>query len=94
MNNEKTLRAFMQSIWNEKNFGAISEYLSHDYTVYFDNADPWEGKTLSHQEFATRLHYTFDSFPDVHFEITTAISDGNLVAITWIMTGTNTGNIG
>jgi steroid delta-isomerase-like uncharacterized protein len=94
MNNEKTLRAFMQSIWNEKNFEDISKYLSHDYTVYIDNADPWEGKTLTQQEFKTRLHYTFDSFPDVHFEITTAISDGNLVAITWIMTGTNTGNIG
>lgn len=94
MDNETTLREFMQSVWNEKNVANISKYLAEEYTVYLDNADPWEGKTLNVNEFETRLNYTFNSFPDIHFDIKTAVSDGNLVAITWVMTGTNTGKIG
>ena len=94
MNNEKTLREFMQHVWNEKNFESIPKYLAQDYTIHVDNADPWEGKTLNHDEFETRLNYTFNSFPDIHFDIKTAVSDGDLVAITWVMTGTNSGKIG
>lgn len=94
MNNETTLREFMQSVWNEKNVADISKFLTTEYTVYLDNADPWEGKTLNWIEFQTRLNYTFNSFPDIHFDIKTAVSDGNIVAITWVMTGTNTGKIG
>lgn len=56
--------------------------------------DPLEGKTLNHKEFEIRLNYSFNSFPDIHFAIHHAISDGACVAITWIMTGTNLGNIG
>lgn len=94
MTNEILVREFMQRIWNEKNLKDIPKYLASEYTIYLDNADPWEGKTLQHDEFATRLQHTFGPFPDVHFDIRTAVSDGNIVAITWIMTGTNTGKIG
>ncbi|MBC8645234.1 ester cyclase [Flavobacterium lindanitolerans] len=94
MANETLIREFMQRIWNEKKLEDIPKYLAPEYTIHLDNADPQEGKTLKHDEFATRLHHTFGPFPDVHFDIKTAISDGNVVAITWIMTGTNTGQIG
>jgi steroid delta-isomerase-like uncharacterized protein len=94
MNNETILREFMQNIWNEKNFANISKFLADEYTIHIDNADPWEGNTLNQSEFETRLNYTFNSFPDIYFDIKTAVSDGNLVAITWVMTGTNTGQIG
>jgi predicted ester cyclase len=50
--------------------------------------------TLDHAEYKKRLLYSFDSFPDIHFSIQTAISDGDYVAITWLMTGTNLGKIG
>ncbi|MBK8698517.1 MAG: ester cyclase [Saprospiraceae bacterium] len=93
IDNETTLREFMQEIWNEKNVENISLYLADEYVIFIDNADPWEGKTLSRKDFVTRLNYTFDSFPDIHFEIKTAVSDADLVAITWVMTGTNTGKI-
>ncbi|MGK4567125.1 ester cyclase [Flavobacterium sp. 3HN19-14] len=94
MNNEVLLKAFMQEVWNEKNIAAISKYVASEYTIYLDNSNPWEGKTINHEEFKKRLNFSFDSFPDIHFEIRSAIADGNLVAITWIMTGTNTGSIG
>lgn len=94
MNNENLLRAFMQKVWNEQDFDSIARFVDTDYTIHLDNGDPWEGKTLNHSEFKIRLHYSFDSFPDMHFEIQQAISDGDHVAITWIMTGTNLGKIG
>ncbi|MEO8148252.1 MAG: ester cyclase [Bacteroidia bacterium] len=93
MSNEKTVREFLQKVWNEKDFDYIPNYVAPEYTIYMDTADLWEGKTLNHSEFKTRLNYSFSSFPDINFEIVSAITDGNYVAITWIMTGTNSGNI-
>ena len=94
MDKEVFLRDFMEEIWNKKNFAAVEKYVHSEYKIHLDNADPWEGKTLSHKEFKDRLNYSFGSFPDIHFEITSAIPDVNQVAITWIMTGTNIGKIG
>ena len=94
MNNENILRDFMQKIWNEKDLNIVDKFVHTSYTIHTDTGDPWEGKTLDLEEFKVRLHYSFDSFPDINFDIESAISDGNYVAITWIMTGTNLGKIG
>ena len=94
MNKESFLRAFMEDIWNKKQFDLVEKYVHPEYTIHLDTTDPWEGKTLSHAEFKERLNFSFDSFPDMHFEITSAIPEDNHVAITWILTGTNLGNIG
>lgn len=84
----------MQKVWNEKDFNSIAAFVNPAYTIHIDTGDLWEGKTLNHKEFETRLNYSFDSFPDIHFAIQHAIADGDYVAITWIMTGTNLGRIG
>ena len=94
MNKEAFLRSFMEEVWNMKKIEAVEKYIHPEYKIHLDNADPWEGKTISHEEFIQRLNFSFGSFPDIHFEITTAIHDGDQIAITWIMTGTNLGNIG
>lgn len=94
MTNETVLRDFMQKIWNEKDIESIPQFLSTEYTIYLDNQDPWEGKTLTQEEFKKRLDNSFVPFPDIHFEIQQSIADGDSVAITWIMTGTNRGKIG
>ncbi|MDB5211039.1 MAG: hypothetical protein JWQ30_1866 [Sediminibacterium sp.] len=83
----------MQRVWNEKEFGAIPEFVDPAYKIHLDSGDPWEGKTLNHEEFETRLHHSFDSFPDIRFDIQSSIADGDYVAINWIMTGTNRGPI-
>lgn len=94
MKNAIVLRDFIQKIWNEKDFIPIPEFVSPAYTIHIDTGDPWEGMTLNHKEFENRLQYSFNSFPDIHFDIQNAIADGNYVAISWIMTGTNLGKIG
>jgi len=94
MNNEKILRKFIEEVWNKKGFDKVEKYVHDKYTIYVDNADPWEGKTLNQADYKERLKFSFNSFPDMHFEITSAIEDGNHVAISWILTGTNLGKIG
>lgn len=94
MNKESFLRAFMNEIWNKQNFDQVEKYIHPEYTIHLDTADPWEGKTLDHSEFKNRLKFSFNSFPDINFEITSAIEEENHVAITWILTGTNLGKIG
>jgi predicted ester cyclase len=94
MKNELILRDFIQKVWNEKDFDSISNFVHPEYTIHLDSGDPWEGKILNHEEYKVRLNYSFNSFPDINFSIQSAVSDGNYVAITWIMTGTNLGKIG
>jgi len=94
MNNETILKDFMQKVWNEKDFDSVTEFVSSEYTIHLDSGDPWEGKTLNNDEFKIRLNNSFEPFPDINFAIQTTISDEDKVAITWIMTGTNSGKIG
>ena len=94
MKKEILIRKFIQKVWNEKDFDSITNYIAPAYTIYKDPSDPWEGMILNREEFAMRLDYTFDSFPDISFEILTAIPEENSVAITWLMTGTNNGKNG
>lgn len=94
MSNEHILFDFLEKVWNGKDAGSVEEYVYPEYKIHIDTGDPWEGKTLNLDEFKVRLKYSFDSFPDMHFSILSSVSDGNYVAITWIMTGTNLGPIG
>jgi len=93
MSNADILLDFIERVWNRKETDCLPEFLDDEYLIELDNGDPWEGKTLDHDEFRKRLSHSFSSFPDIHFSIETIISDGDSVAITWVMTGTNLGNI-
>ena len=93
MNKETFLREFMDEIWNKQRFEKVVQYVHPEYTIHLDTTDPWEGKTLNHSVFKERLEFSFNSFTDMNFEITTAIPEENHVAITWILTGTNLGMI-
>ena len=84
----------MDEIWNKQRFDKVEQYVHKEYTIHLDTTDPWEGKTLNYSEFKERLKFSFNSFPNMNFEITSAIPEENHVAITWILTGTNLGMIG
>jgi len=94
MSNENILRDFLENVWNKKDYSKVEQYVYPAYTIHIDTGDPWEGKTISLEEFKVRLHYSFDSFPDMYFHVQSVISDGNYVAVSWLMTGTNLGEIG
>ena len=94
MNRETFLRDFMDEIWNKQSLDKVEQYVHKEYIIHLDTNDPWEGKILNHSEFKERLKFSFNSFPDMNFEITSVISEENHVSITWILTGTNLGMIG
>jgi steroid delta-isomerase-like uncharacterized protein len=83
----------MEEVWNQQLSEKIKTYLTSDYTIHQDAGDPWEGKTLSQDDFKDRLQLSFVPFPDIHFKITTTIEEETCVAISWVMTGTNLGPI-
>ncbi len=94
MNKENILREFMTEVWNNQRKDLVNKFVAKEYQIYLDTGDNWEGKTLDHEAFKKRLDFSFNSFPDMNFEIKSAIEEENHVAITWIMTGTNLGKIG
>ena len=94
MSKEKILRTFMKQIWNQQRKDLVEQFVATEYQIYLDTGDPWEGKILNHMEFKKRLDFSFNSFPDINFEITAAIEEESHVAINWILTGTNLGKIG
>ena len=94
LNKEQFLRNFLQEVWNEKRFNKIQTYVHPKYHIELDAGDPWEGKTINPAEFIERLHYSFDSFPDMHFEVTACQELEDRVIVDWILTGTNLGPIG
>ena len=94
MNKQEFLRAFMSDVWNNQRKDLVEKYVHEFYKIHLDTGDQWEGQTLNHRVFIERLDFSFKSFPDMHFEITSAIEEDHHVAITWILTGTNLGMIG
>ena len=94
MHKEKILREFIEQVWNNQRKDLVARFVASEYEIHLDTGDNWEGKTLKHQEYIKRLDFSFNSFPDINFEIITAIEDENHVAISWILTGTNLGKIG
>jgi hypothetical protein len=73
MNKVSFLREFMTEIWNKMNFDKVEQYVHPEYTIHLDTTDPWERQTLSHSEFKAQFTFSFNSFPDMNFEISSAI---------------------
>jgi steroid delta-isomerase-like uncharacterized protein len=93
MDDKKILLDLLGQVWNEQKVDLVPQYVDEVYTVYLDHGDAYEGQTLDHSTYIKRLQDSFGPFPDIHFEVINMVSDGDRVAVTWIMTGTNTGPI-
>jgi len=94
MSKESILREFMDKVWNNQQKELVDKFVSHEYHIHLDSGDNWEGKVLTHEDFKERLDFSFNSFPDMNFDIKSVIEEDDHVAITWILTGTNLGKIG
>jgi steroid delta-isomerase-like uncharacterized protein len=94
MKNDEILAEFMNAVWNAGDVAAVDRFLANEYVIHSDPGDPWEGKTLSRDGFKERLVASRAPFPDLRFDVTDSISEGDRVAIAWRMTGTQTGALG
>ena len=53
--NERTLRALFDRVWNNNDLNAIDELIAESYTVHSDPGDPWDGKELTREGFRERM---------------------------------------
>lgn len=92
--NTARLIAFMERVWNAGEVAAVDEFLGPQYTIHSDPGDPWDGQTLSVAGFKERLLTSRAPFPDLTFDIGETVSEGDRVALSWTMRGTQLGSMG
>lgn len=83
----------MEEVWNRGNFADLDQIVAPAYRVMLDPGDAWEGKILDRDEFAKRVLFTRNAFPDIHFEVHEAVEDEACSAIRWTMSGTHSGDL-
>lgn len=89
--NERAVRDLFERVWNAGDVAAVDELLAPRYVIHSDPGDPWDGRTLDIAGFKDRLTASRAPFPDLRFEIADVLVDGDRVAVSWLMRGTNTG---
>jgi steroid delta-isomerase-like uncharacterized protein len=92
-NNVRVLAEFMEAVWNQGDVAAVDRFLAERYVIHSDPGDPWDGRTLSHDEFKQRLITSRAPFPDLRFDVSETVAEGDRVAITWTMRGHQTGEV-
>jgi steroid delta-isomerase-like uncharacterized protein len=92
--NARMLAEFMTLVWDRGDAAAVDCFLADAYVIHSDPGDPWEGATLSREEFKERLRASRVPFPDLRFEIAETVAEGDRVTIAWRMLGTQTGPMG
>ena len=83
----------MEAVWNQGDVAAVDRFLGDRYVIHSDPGDPWDGRTLSRDEFKQRLITSRAPFPDLRFDLSETIAEGNRVAIAWTMRGHQTGEV-
>ena len=92
--NEAVLREFIERVWNAGSLDAVDDFLASEYTIARDPGDPWEGKTLSPDEFRFRLASSRAPFPDLSFTLEEVLAADDRVAVSWTIRGTHTAAMG
>jgi steroid delta-isomerase-like uncharacterized protein len=86
--NKAAARRFMDECWNGANYRLMPELVAPGY-VSHDDATPLSVSGIDGYEQLMRTYR--GGFPDMHFTIDELIGEGDLVAIRWTASGTQTG---
>ena len=89
----KKLIEDLYKTWNQDDLSALDTLIAEDYTIHSDPGDAWEGKTLSRDEYRTRLLHSRKAFPDLVFETSQIVSEESFVAVIWTASGTHLGDL-
>ena len=91
--NMRTLREFIDLVWNQGDIEAIDQFVAREYQIHHDPGDPWDGQTLSVEGFKERVRVSRSPIPDQRFDIQTMLANDSEVQITWLWEGTHLGEI-
>ena len=92
-NLKSILGTFMDRIWNNGDFSQIEKLIAPKYEIKNDPGDPWDGQILTIPTFQERVLYSRNAFPDLHFEIQEMVEENDKVVASWIMSGTQEGDL-
>lgn len=88
------LAEFMDKVWSGGDFFELDRFLADRYTIRSDPGDPWDGRTLTREEFAERAEASRAPFPDQQFFVDEYVAEGDVVAISWRWRGTHLADLG
>ncbi len=83
------IAAFCDAVWNRRDLTGLERYIAPLYSIRSDPGDPWDGRTLTREEFADRVRISCAPFPDQHFTIEDMLVDGARVVVDWRWRGTH-----
>ena len=92
MNRKEFLQSFLNEVWNGGDADAVDRYLAPEYTIFHDTGDPWEGRTLTPDQFKDRLVKSRSAAPDQVFHVQDMVEEGDRIAVTWLWKGTHLGD--
>jgi steroid delta-isomerase-like uncharacterized protein len=83
-------RRIFEDVWNRKNLNAVDELMSADY-LHHDASSPAVPRGIDgYKQF---VNYYISAFPDAHFTIDDAFSDGTNEVTRWTVSGTHEGDL-
>ena len=82
-------RRIFEDVWNRKNLSAIDNLISADY-VHHDASSPAASGIDGYKQF---VNYYMNAFPDAHFTVDDAFTDGRNEVTRWTVTGTHEGEL-
>ena len=92
--NETILRSFFARVWNTGGVTDVAQFSAPAYIIHSDPGDPWDGQTLSREQFCERMITSRAPFPDLAFSIDMMIDGGDCVVVSWVMSGTHRAALG
>lgn len=92
MTNAQLLAEFIEVVWNRGDAAAADRFIADSYVIHSDPGDPWDGQTLSRENFTERLNASRGPFPDLRFDVSDTVAEDDRVVIAWTMRGRQTGS--
>ena len=87
--NAELSRRIFEDVWNRKSLSAIDDLISADY-VHHDANSPAASGIDGYKQF---VNYYMNAFPDAHFTIDDAFTDGQNEVTRWTVVGTHEGEL-
>ncbi len=82
-------RRIFEDVWNRKNLNAIDDLISANY-IHHDANSPAASGIDGYKQF---VNYYMNAFPDAHFTIDDAFTDGHNEVTRWTVVGTHEGEL-
>ncbi|MEM7223770.1 MAG: ester cyclase [Pseudomonadota bacterium] len=88
-----TVRTLIEKVWNQGNSDNLADLVAPAYRIHREPGDPFEGKTLDHAAYGTRITKTRAALPDLTYVIEDLFGEDDKVAVRWHSKGTHSGDL-